>query len=595
MITKYTIAILPFRDLSYSSENEYLSDGITEEILNALVKIDGLAVTARTSSFYYKEKEIDIEKIGNELKVQAILKGSVKVITNKIRINVQLINTHDYFHIWSEGYEQGLDDVFALQNRISHDVAEKIREYYGHFEIDDNLNLQEIDNFKAYNLYLKGKFYLNKWNFESTKKAIEIFQEVIKIEPNYAPAFSGLSNCYTFLGITGQISPKETYVNAKKYAEKSLLLNNQLSDTYLAQAYISFWYEWDFSSTYKYIYKALKISPGAAEIHRFYAMVLIANGKKEEALKEIETAIRLDPLSVHSNYCNGVINNFLGNFDMAIKHFNSANSFDPYFSSAHVIKAYSYIYKNKVEEAIKLFERIPLGPENYFQEYGGLGYSYAILGKTDKAEYYLEKLNKAEDVENIIDIEQSKLIIYLALNRFDEAQIIFEKEFEKRSPGLIFSNVDPLFKPILKLPCYKKFENILENGTNNYQPSYSKYKTSGLNKQEAKKYNEQLLKYMDAERPYLDSSLSLNSLAKLLNVNSNYLSQVINEHQQKNFFDFVNTYRINYFIEQWKDPKNKGFTLLALAYSSGFNSKTAFNASFKKIIGQSPTQYLKSL
>ena len=211
-----TIAVLPFVNMSADPDNEYFSDGITEELSNALTKVDGLLVTSRTSSFAFKGKNEEVRKIGEQLGVNTVLEGSVRKTGNKVRITAQLINTADGYHLWSEVYDRKLEDIFAVQDEIARIITNKLREKLTTEGSKESLVKPATENIEAYNLYLKGLFYWNKWTPEDRKKAIKIYEEAIEKEPNFALPYSGLANCYSILGSTSQMDSKIAFPKAKK-------------------------------------------------------------------------------------------------------------------------------------------------------------------------------------------------------------------------------------------------------------------------------------------------------------------------------------------------------------------------------------------
>ncbi len=197
-ISDKTIAVLPFVNMSVSKENEYFSDGITEEIINALAKIGDLKVTSRTSAFYFKGKNIPIREIGKELGVSTLLEGSVRLSGNSMRITAQLIDAAEDFHFWSETWDRKLDNVFQVQDEISLLIAERLREHFGHFEIQEHLIEAKTTSLDAYKLFLKGRQKLNKWNPEDVKQAMVFYQQATEIDPNHAEAIMGLADAYSF-------------------------------------------------------------------------------------------------------------------------------------------------------------------------------------------------------------------------------------------------------------------------------------------------------------------------------------------------------------------------------------------------------------
>ena len=208
-MTENSIAVLPFVNLSADVENEYFSDGLTEEIINALAKIDSLKVTSRTSAFFFKGKDVQITQISKQLNVAILLEGSVRLSGKAVRITAQLIQAEGDFHLWSETWDRQLDDIFAVQDEISLLIAEKLREQVGHFEINEHLVNTQTKDLDAYTLFLKGRYYFNRWNPEDVQQAIEYYQQALTIDPKHANSLVGLADSYSFLATCGFISYQE--------------------------------------------------------------------------------------------------------------------------------------------------------------------------------------------------------------------------------------------------------------------------------------------------------------------------------------------------------------------------------------------------
>ncbi|QCK14284.1 hypothetical protein DCC35_05755 [Mangrovivirga cuniculi] len=204
LINQKSIAVLPFENLSSDPENEYFSDGMTEEIINALSKIEGLEVTARTSTFVFKNIKKDIRHIGNELGVELVLEGSVRKSGNRVRITTQLIRTDNGFHIWSENFDRQLDDIFSLQDDVSLLIAEKIRENFGHLSFEDHLVKSQTTNIQSYQAFLKGRYFLKKWNLHDIAKGADYFEKSTILDPNFDLPFFGAGLSYSLLGSWGQ-------------------------------------------------------------------------------------------------------------------------------------------------------------------------------------------------------------------------------------------------------------------------------------------------------------------------------------------------------------------------------------------------------
>ena len=247
--------MLPFVNMSADPENEYFSDGITEELLNALTKVDGLQVTSRTSAFAFKGKNIDIRDIGIQLNVDRILEGSVRKAGNRVRITAQLINAADGYHIWSENYDRDLTDIFEVQDEISSIIANKLRENLTAREHEETLVKVPTQNLEAYTLFLKGLHFHNKITPDDAKKAIECFEKAITLEPDYANAYAMAAAGYAFLGATGQMQPKEAFEVVHRYSDKALQLDSSLAEGYVGKGAAYLFYDWKWKQAYDSLQK----------------------------------------------------------------------------------------------------------------------------------------------------------------------------------------------------------------------------------------------------------------------------------------------------------------------------------------------------
>ncbi|HDZ13473.1 MAG TPA: adenylate/guanylate cyclase domain-containing protein, partial [Pricia sp.] len=289
-----TIAVLPFVNMSADADNEYFSDGMTEEIINALTKIKGLKVTSRTSSFHFKNKNIPISKIGQELNVSNILEGSVRLSGNKMRITSQLIDVSDDFHFWSETFDRSIDDIFAVQDEVSLIIADKLREHVGHFKIDDLLVPAQDISAALYKKYLEGKYHLMKLDVQGTERAISIFEEVIAQQPDFALAYLGVNQGYAFLGTMGLIPAYDAFIKAKPFLDKAIELDGDLPEVQLNLAWISGWQKWDLKGAYAHLANAIESRPTDA-MYLTMANFLTVEGKLDAAFNFTEKALELDP------------------------------------------------------------------------------------------------------------------------------------------------------------------------------------------------------------------------------------------------------------------------------------------------------------
>ena len=455
-----TIAVLPFINMSADPDNEYFSDGITEELLNALTKVDGLLVTSRTSSFAFKGKNEDIRKIGEQLGVHTVLEGSVRKAGNKVRISAQLVNTADGYHLWSEVYDRNLEDIFEVQDEIARTITNKLREKLTIEGSKESLVKPATENIEAYNLYLKGLFYWNKWTPEDREKAIKIYEEAIEIEPNFALPYSGMANCYSILGSTSQMDSKIAFPKAKKAALKALELDSNLTEAYLALATVKLFYDWDDAAANELIKKALKLNPGAAVAHQNYALYLFITGsftgKIHDAIKESELAVQLDPLSMPNNLFLGTVYFFNQQHDNALRQYDKILELDPKFRAALEAKGWVYSLKGEWGQAIKYFKEYQKLTNSPLKGFSGMGYAYARAGQIDKAKQILNKLGKRERLEADSAIPMDFAIIYVGLKDYDKVFYYLERADVDRF-GFMFLKSHPIFKEVRKDTRFKKW------------------------------------------------------------------------------------------------------------------------------------------
>ena len=459
---KNSIAVLPFVNMSADPDNEYFSDGITEEILNALTNVEGLKVTSRTSSFAFKGKNADIREIGTKLNVNSVLEGSVRKSGNQIRITAQLINTVDGYHLWSEVFNHGLEDIFAVQDEISRKIANKLRERLSEKSADESLVKPHTNNLEAYNDYLKGIFYYNKWTPEDFSKSVSYFLEAINKDEKFVLAYSGLANTYLVSAVTGIMKPADAYESAKKYASIAREMDNSIPEVHIALALIKMFYEWDWNGAEKCFNKALALNPGSANLHYNYSLYLRAIGNIEQCVEENEKALSLDPLSLIINFQLGENYVFAERYEDARDQFLKTLELDSNFRSAMWSLGYYYIYTNNYEKALETF----LEAQSKTKEdsmglkgQGQLGYIYALMGKTDEVEKCLEILKQREAANPGTSFNFDFIMIYKALKDYDKVFYYLEKAFEEKNGGILFIGKHPDWRDVQADP---RFKNLMK-------------------------------------------------------------------------------------------------------------------------------------
>jgi serine/threonine protein kinase/Tfp pilus assembly protein PilF len=351
-----SIAVLPLVNMSADPEQEYFCDGMAEEIINALTHIKDLHVVARTSAFSFRGKEIDIREIGRKLNVETLLEGSVRRAGNRLRITAQLINVTDGYHLWSERFDREMKDVFAIQDEISLAIVEKLKvQLLG--EEKAQIVKRHTEDPEAYNLYLKGLYFLCKWSEEGTQKGLEYFQQAIEADPNFALAYLGIADIYTTIGLLSLSPPQEIFQKAKDMLKKSLEIDNTLYDAHGTSAGIAFWRDWNWKEAENEFKKALGHNPGHARTHGGYAWYLAVMERFDEAFKEIKMAQELDPLLPLYYAWATAIYTYAGRFEESIEQFRRAIDLDPNMGLAYFHVGINYLIQKKYREAIVSFQK----------------------------------------------------------------------------------------------------------------------------------------------------------------------------------------------------------------------------------------------
>jgi adenylate cyclase len=455
-----SIAVLPFVNISVDPENEFFSDGITEEILNALTNVDGLKVTSRTSSFAFKGKNEDIREIGRKLNVNSVLEGSVRKFGDKIRVTAQLINTVDGFHVWSEVFNRNLEDIFEVQDEISRIIANKLRERLSIKSVKETLIKFHTNNLDAYNDYLKGIFYYNKWTPEDIVKSFSFFTDAINKDEKFVLPYSGLANSYLISAITGIINPKEAYEAAKKYALKALELDNSLTEAHISLALVKMFYDWDWQESLRSFNTALRLNPGAGYVHYYYSLYLRAIGNIDQCVEEIEKAHSLDPLSLIINHTLGENYVFAERYEDAREQFIKTLELDSNFRSALWSLGYNYIYMNEYGKALETFldaQSKIAGDTIGLKGQAPLGVIYALMGNMDEVEKCLRILKERESANTGVSFNFDYIMIYKALKDYDKVFYYLEKALEERNGGILFIGKHPGWKDVQADPRFKNF------------------------------------------------------------------------------------------------------------------------------------------
>ncbi|MEE8550854.1 MAG: protein kinase, partial [Gemmatimonadota bacterium] len=358
-----SIAVLPFANMSADPENEYFSDGITEEIINALTQLDDLHVAARSSSFLFRDKGTDIAEVGARLKVATVLEGSVRKSGNRVRITAQLINVADGYHLWSERYDREMDDVFAIQDEIASTIADRLKVTLSG-ETDEPLVKPPTANLEAYQLYLKGRYLWNKRTQQGLEDAIDYFRRAIVRDGGYALAYAGLADVYLLMGSYRQLPGRDAHAKANEAADKALALDDTVAEAHASRAQV-LREERDWRGAETEYRRAIELNPNYATAHQWYATLLAGFGRNEEAIREIRRAEELHPLSHAIGVTVATVLFLARDYDATIEQLEKTLALEPTFFSAHAWLGIVYAGKGMYDEAIRSVEQaVELSPKN---------------------------------------------------------------------------------------------------------------------------------------------------------------------------------------------------------------------------------------
>ena len=590
---KKSIAVLPFVNMSADKEVDYFSDGITEEIINALAKIQELKVTSRTSSFSFKGSNHGISEIAKQLNVAIIIEGSVRLSGTAARITIQLIEAASDFHFWSETFDRDLSNVFAVQDEISLIVADKLREHLGHFELNDHLVDAYNVPFETYKKYLQGRFFLMKLDYENTCKAIAIFEEVIQESPEFPLPYLDVNQGYAYMGTMGIIAAHEGFYKAQPFLQKAIELKENLPETQLNLAWICCWQKWDLKQAYTHLNNAISQRP-TDNMYLTMANFLTIEGKLTLAMKYLDKALELAPFSsINTNY-KGFLYYLMEQYDKAAPYLKHSLILQPELPFPVLNIGACALLSGQYEEGLAYFNALEEDKTGYLTKLGGTCIAHAMMGNMDKASAGVSQLESYLNSPSSGNALNFLILCHAQLNNIDKALEYLRIAIEHHVPLVLLLATEPLAKPLHNNSVFKELTRRIISKSSKNKTS-RKYKKSLFKAQELDRYKEQLQLLMKNEMVFLDPELSLRSLAQYMNLPPNHMSQLLNEGFQQNFANYVNTYRLEYFKTLLQNSNAHQHTLLALAYDSGFNSKTVFNTFFKNKLGLTPKMYWNQL
>ncbi len=577
--------------MSADPENEYFSDGITEEIINALTTVKGLKVIARTSSFAFKNKNMDVRTIGEQLGVNTVLEGSVRKAKNRVCITAQLISTLDGTHFWSKNFDRDLEDIFAVQDEINLHIADKIRENFGHLNVQEHLIEAPTRNIEAYDLYLKGRYQHLRWDGEGIRNSVELYEHCVTIDPSFALPYFGLAYSYAMYGSWG--NNKDILQLSEENLRKGFKLDKQSSLGYFGKATLQFWGQWDFIEGHKNFQKALEINPSYTEAEEGLCELYTAVGYFEKALWHADNILRINPLSPNHYFTKANIHYLEEDYSKALECLDISLSINPDFTHSVALKQLCLILTKDYKKLNEFLDKTPLAER---PEECRVLYKLANPGEDIDIDISRASFMIKEDLGAALFPWQLFLLVHLGKH---EMALDFLDENVKLRSGQIINYMNiPFLRPLNQ---YERFQELLQatfrkellppNPEIQITSSDSKNLMSDT---EADMVLEKLAQGMSEEKWFQNPSLSLRELADKVNTSSNKLSWLLNDRIGQNFNEYINKLRIEDFKEKALNPNNSHLTLLGLAYDSGFSSKSVFNTFFKKNEGLTPKAWLKS-
>jgi serine/threonine protein kinase/Tfp pilus assembly protein PilF len=444
-----SLAVLPFANLSADKENEYFSDGLAEEIINALTRLPGLRVIARTSSFSFRGKEADVREIGARLNVESILEGSVRKAGNRIRVTAQLVSAADGSHHWSERYDREMTDVFAIQDEICKAIVDKLRVQLA---AGPPLVKHYTENVEAYSLYLKGRYHLYKFTGEGLAKSKEYYERAIAVDPNYALAWCGLAYFYNLLGFFGHMQPKAANAQSSRLAWKALELDDMLAEAHAMMGRLRA-YEFDWKGAEREFRRALDLDPESEAASEYYDYdYLVPMRQLDEAIATSRRALERDPLSPFLQWRLGLRYYYKRQWNRAIEQFHNALELDPHYLYAHCFLGCTFIQIANIDEAILAFETAA-------QLLGGsplglalLGSARVLEGRIGEAQTLLEELQELAAKGYVSPF--SFALIHMALGEMERGLDWLGKAINERDGLILHLHVDPQFDPLRSHPRY---------------------------------------------------------------------------------------------------------------------------------------------
>jgi len=450
------VAVLPFANTSGNPDADYLGDGVAESLIDSLSQLPNLRVKSRSATFRYKGKESDLQAVGRELGVQAVLTGRVVQRGGDLVISAELVDARDNSHIWGEQYERKLADILTVEGEIAREISRALRLKLSG-EQQKRLARHYTENTEAYQLYLKGRFFWRQFTRSGIEKSIGFFQQALDKDPNFALAYAGLAGAYALSSAGGGVvPPRYSMPRAEAAAMRALEIDDSLGEAHLALAIVRTFYDWDWAGGGQEFQRAIELNPEDAEAHHLYSHYFLFLGRTAESLRESRRALELDPLSPDLTFHLAWHYHFMRQDDLALEQARKALELDPNSSQAHLQLAYAYEGKGMLSQAIAELQKVrALSPQSTFG-LADLAYVSALSGRRTEARKILDELIQLSKQGYIP--ETSVAVVYLGLGEKNRSLDWLEKAYANHAPGVSVLKVDRRYDSLRSDP---RFQDLL--------------------------------------------------------------------------------------------------------------------------------------
>lgn len=592
MVSRFSIAVLRFTETVPDKATSYLSDGITMEIIHALSQHRELHVTSRYSSMKFSSGNEDLQSIGQQLNVAWLADGNTHLTGDTIQVTAQLIHAGNGLVSASVSEKGNPGAIEMLAKKIASAFAEKIKGDSGPPPATaavGSVNTEAMEEF------MKGHYLLNRLESEPWQKMVGHFRRALTVDPGFARARVALCHAYSWLSSIGLIDPVKARRDTDELINTLFSQNHRISEVYQLQSEKFFWIEWKPLQALDQITTALELNRSNAPALVMKGLILASVGRIEESLDALYQAERLDPFGENTKYCIGLIYRYTGDFEKAAGFIRQSLEISPtwlapYFSMLEVLGM-----QRQFQEAEAFISRSSTVPG--FQEmipvFHGLMAAYA--GREEEALTPVREITRSPGPEAVVAPLYYYLgLINLQLRRHEEALTWIERGLRFRSTPLLFIHIDVSWDPLRNDPRFRQL--VKQSGLPAMAPDSTpdqRYRKARLPDNLVGSIGENLRRVLEENRAYLDPTLSLSLLAEMCDISVNQLSQYLNGHLGRSFYEHMNAYRLRHFLEKAGQNALEKMSILGLAYESGFNSKTTFNTYFRKEMHMTPREFLK--